>query len=285
MRKKKSYGRPNLGRLLKNKYLWGGLCLLIAAVVAFVVVPQIYGNQEATTVVVRAAQDIPAYTQITAEMLETVEVGAYNLPGNVVKEAKDAVGQFAAVELLDGDTLTTAKLEAKPGDSLMTEAIGDGLYMVTVTLPSNASALATQLQPGDYVAVATYSDRAAEDVQWEITTDENGEQTVAPKDAEEDFGVTMHPELANLQVFAVSDSAGVDATVSASVPKTVTFLTNKAQAEMLIRAEYEASIHLIWKGRGALDSSARDTVSDAASKNATVAAGPAGWKGRGSIEQ
>ena len=253
MRMKKSRSRLDVGRLFKNKYLWGGLCLLIAAVVAFVVVPQIYGNQEATTVVVRAAADIPAYTQITAEMLETVEVGAYNLPANVIRDSKEAVGKFAAVDLLDGDTLTSAKLEVKPGDSLMTEAVSDGLYMVTITLPSNASALATQLQPGDYVAVATYSDRAAEDMEWEIVTDEDGVQTVVPVDEEEDFGVTLPMELANLQVFAVSDSSGVDATVSTSVPKTVTFLTNKVQAELLIRAEYEASIHLIWKGRGSIE--------------------------------
>ena len=180
-------------------------------------------------------------------------MGAYNLPANVIAESKDAVGKFAAVDMLDGDTLTTAKLEVAPGDSLLTEALGDGLYMVTVTLPSNAAALATQLHPGDYVAVATYSDRAAEDVQWEITTDENGEQTVAPKDTEEDFGVTLHPELANLQIYAVSDSAGADATATAAIPKSVTFLVNQTQAEMLVKAEYEAKVHLIWKGRGSIE--------------------------------
>ena len=202
---------------------------------------------------IRAGQDIPAGTLIETEMLENVEVGAYNLPANVIKDGKEAVGRYAVVDILDGDMLTVAKLEAKPGDSLLNEAMDDGLYMVTVTLPSNAAALATQLQPGDYVAVATYSDRAAEDVQWEIVTDENGEQTVTPQAGEEDFGVSLPPELANLQVYAVSDSAGADATATASIPKTVTFLVNKTQAEMLVKAEYEAKLHMIWKGRGRIE--------------------------------
>jgi len=250
------YNAPDARRLLwalKSKYLAGALCLLLAAVLAFFVVPNIYRSQEATITVVRAAQDIAAGTLIEAEMLETVEVGAYNLPANAVEDSKDAVGKYAVCDLTDGDMLLSSKLEAKPGDSLLNEAIGDGLYMVTITLHSNAAAMATQLQAGDYVAVVTYSDRSAEDVQWEITTDENGEQTITPKDVEENFGVTLHPELANLQIYAVSDSAGADATATASIPKTVTFLVNKTQAEMLVKAEYEASLHLIWKGRGAID--------------------------------
>jgi len=240
-------------RLLQSKYLAGAVCLAVAAAVAFIFVPNLYRNQEATTAVVRTAEDIPAHTQITQEMLETVEVGAYNLPANVIKDSRDAVGKFAAIDLMDGDMLTSAKLEAAPGDSLLTEAVSGGLYLVTVTLPSNASALATQLQPGDYVAVATYFDRATEDIQWEISTDANGAQTVAPKDKEADFGVTLAPELANLQVYAVSDSAGADATATAGIPKTVTFLVNKTQAELLIKVEYEAKVHLIWKGRGAIE--------------------------------
>ena len=62
--------------ILKSKAFLGGICLLLAAGIAFFVIPRFYNNQKATVTVIKATQEIAEGTTITESMVTTSEVGA-----------------------------------------------------------------------------------------------------------------------------------------------------------------------------------------------------------------
>ena len=47
----------------------------------------------------RVSTEIKKGDEITPKMLTTVEVGGYNLPGNVVYKAEDVIGKYANTDL------------------------------------------------------------------------------------------------------------------------------------------------------------------------------------------
>ena len=48
--------------------------------------------------------------EITAEMVQTVEVGAYNLPSGIMTEKDEVVGKYATADLKVGDYILASKL-------------------------------------------------------------------------------------------------------------------------------------------------------------------------------
>ena len=52
--------------------------------------------------------------QITEKMLTVVEVGGYNLPGNVVYRMEDVAGRYANTDLYRGDYILESKLSDTP---------------------------------------------------------------------------------------------------------------------------------------------------------------------------
>ena len=72
-------------KLLENKLVVGGVCIVIAAILAFLVLPGMYKQKEKTIYICRLQADITAGTKIEAQMLKQVEVGSYGLPESVVK--------------------------------------------------------------------------------------------------------------------------------------------------------------------------------------------------------
>jgi len=59
-------------------------------------------------------KDIKKGDAIAADKIEKVKVGAYNLPGNVVKNADELKGKFAAADLMTGDYILASKLTDNP---------------------------------------------------------------------------------------------------------------------------------------------------------------------------
>ena len=84
-------------KLLENKLVVGGVCIVIAAILAFLVLPGMYKQKEKTIYICRLQADITAGTKIEAQMLKQVEVGSYGLPESVVKNPDELVGKYAKV--------------------------------------------------------------------------------------------------------------------------------------------------------------------------------------------
>ena len=106
-------------KVFENKILVGGICIVVAAILAFLILPSMYKQKEKTIFICRLMSDIPAGTKIETEMLKLVEVGSYGLPETVVAEGK---------------------------------------RLVAVSVPSNAASVANHLKSGDKVTVAYYDD-------------------------------------------------------------------------------------------------------------------------------
>ena len=90
-------------KFLKNRIFLSALCLLLAAGVAFFLLPRFYEDKSATVTVLRAAQDIPAGTTITEQMLSSAEVGGYGLPEGIITDKMQLVGKVAQTDLVQGD--------------------------------------------------------------------------------------------------------------------------------------------------------------------------------------
>lgn len=72
-------------KLLENKLVVGGVCIVIAAILAFLVLPGMYKQKEKTIMICRLQSDITAGTRIEAEMLKSVEVAATVCPNRLLK--------------------------------------------------------------------------------------------------------------------------------------------------------------------------------------------------------
>lgn len=68
---------------LNNRFIFGILSLVLAAVIAFVALPTIARQTNGKTEIVRITQPVLKGEQVTKENAEVVEVGGYNLPTNV----------------------------------------------------------------------------------------------------------------------------------------------------------------------------------------------------------
>ena len=67
-------------KIFRNRTVIGVLCILLALIICFGVTPLFSRSASEKTEIVRVTKDIKEGDEITAEMVQTVEVGAYNLP-------------------------------------------------------------------------------------------------------------------------------------------------------------------------------------------------------------
>ncbi len=215
---------------MKNRTLLGVLCLVCALLLVFVAAPLLTRLQDGRTAVVRMVRSVEKGHLITESDVELAEVGAYNLPGLVLKDLSAAVGQYASVDLRPGDLLLTSKLTDRPDSaSDIFRLLNGEERAVSVTLPNYAAGLSGKLENGDIVSVC-------------VT--ENGETFVPP-------------ELTYVRVITATTGKGVDKDAqsqkedgSADAPATVTLLANDQQEILLVSYEHTAKIHfsLVFRG-------------------------------------
>ncbi len=74
---------------LNNRFIFGILSLVLAAVIAFVALPTIARQTNGKTEIVRITQPVLKGETITSDNAEVVEVGGYNLPSNVAHSMDD----------------------------------------------------------------------------------------------------------------------------------------------------------------------------------------------------
>ncbi|MEG1683144.1 MAG: Flp pilus assembly protein CpaB [Oscillospiraceae bacterium] len=228
--------------ILKNRTVLGILCIIVALGICFGITPLFNQSISQKEEIVRVTKAISAGEQITADMVQAVEVGAYNLPSDIFHDTASVVGKYAVSDLAAGDYILPTKLSDAPAaeNSYLYNLDGTKQAM-SVTIKSFATGLSGKLQSGDIVSilVADYQ--------------ETGE-TVTP------------PELQYVEIISVTDSTGYDANQSAAqgngaaaqdeekeLPATVTVLVLPEQAKVLAELEQDSKIHLALVYRGAQD--------------------------------
>jgi len=225
-------------KIFRNRTVIGVLCILLALIICFGVTPLFSRSASEKTEIVRVMKDIKEGDEITAEMVQTVEVGAYNLPQNLMTDKKEVVGKYATADLAAGDYILSSKLSAVPAaENAYLYNLDGKKQAISVTIKSFATGLSGKLESGDIVTV--------------IVADYQGKGETA-----------IPPELQYVEVISVTASSGYDANTGEVVdekelPSTVTLLVTTEQAKVLAELEQDSELHLALVYRGTPENAAK----------------------------
>lgn len=225
-------------KIFRNRTVVGVLCILLALIICFGVTPLFSRSASEKTEIVRVTKDIKEGDEITAEMIQTVEVGAYNLPQNLMTDKKEVIGKYATADLVAGDYILSSKLSAVPAaENAYLYNLDGKKQAISVTIKSFATGLSGKLESGDIVTV--------------IVADYQGKGETA-----------IPPELQYVEVISVTASSGYDANTGEVVdekelPSTVTLLVTTEQAKVLAELEQDSELHLALVYRGTPENAAK----------------------------
>ena len=225
-------------KIFRNRTVIGVLCILLALIICFGVTPLFSRSASEKTEIVRVTKDIKEGDEITAEMVQSVEVGAYNLPQNLMTDKKEVVGKYATADLAAGDYILSSKLSAVPAaENAYLYNLDGTKQAISVTIKSFAVGLSGKLESGDIVTV--------------IVADYQGKGETA-----------IPPELQYVEVISVTASSGYDANTGEVVdekelPSTVTLLVTTEQAKVLAELEQDSELHLALVYRGTPENAAK----------------------------
>lgn len=225
-------------KIFRNRTVIGVLCILLALIICFGVTPLFSRSASEKTDIVRVTKDIKEGDEITAEMVQTVEVGAYNLPQNLMTDKKEVVGKYATADMVAGDYILSSKLSAVPAaENAYLYNLDGTKQAISVTIKSFATGLSGKLESGDIVTV--------------IVADYQGKGETA-----------IPPELQYVEVISVTASSGYDANTGEVVdekelPSTVTLLVTTEQAKVLAELEQDSELHLALVYRGTPENAAK----------------------------
>lgn len=213
-------------KLLKNRVFIGIACIILASIIAFVAVPVVNNLANATTIVVRAKQDITMGTRITDALVEEVEMGKKNLPEGTVYKKDDIVGKYFITDLNKGDIVLAAKVTTTlvlPEAKIRSMAYGENALSIKLSGASNQ-----RLLPNDIVSIY----------------------------AKTENGAVLVPELKYLSVVTTTTANDVEIlkknqTAADGSPLTaasITFIVNDIQAQKLLSLEGKMNIILKYRG-------------------------------------
>lgn len=220
---------------MNNRFIYGILSIVLAAVIAFIAIPAVTSKTSSTCEIARMKNAVPRGTLITTNDVELAEVGGFNLPDGVARQTQDVIGTYAATDLFPGDYILPEKVSSVPLSSdLSLNGIPDGMVAISITTQTLATALSDKLQGGDIIRLYHYDD----DNELEPVTD--------------------IPELRFVKVLSVTDSKGLDVDYTTPPEEdeerqqtaTITVLATPEQALLLARYENEGRLHVALITRG-----------------------------------
>jgi len=222
-------------KFLKNRTVLGVVCIVLSLIICFAITPLFNASKSSTMKIVRVKSNLKIGQEITSKDIEVVEVGAYNMPSEVMKNSEDVIGKYASAEMIKGEYVLAAKISDTPAsENAYLYNLTGKKRAISITIPSFAGGLSGKLISGDIVSVIA------------IDYKEKGE-TVVPE------------ELQYVEVIAVTDKKGNDdETVTVKpdgeeeteLPETVTLLVTPEQANILAELEAEGEIHVALVYRG-----------------------------------
>ena len=223
--------------LFKNRIVIGAICIALAIIVGFVVVPVVNALTSSTVEVVRVNKDISMGTQITTEMLELVEVGKLNLPTNIATDFKQVEGLYFTTDLKAGDYILASKVTDRlvlPENKIRQMKQGEASYTIKL-----GNAYLSKLLPNDIVTFYSFNDA--------------GEAVVVK-------------ELEYVSVVTTTTSDRIDiltanqvaADGSVLVPNTITFILSDVQVQKLMTLEHSGGFKIALEYRGDSDAVIND---------------------------
>lgn len=223
-------------KYIKNRYVIFVLCLILAGVIAFVIVPKSNKNMAESVDVVKVTKQIEKNTQITEDMLEIKQMPKQAVTQSTITDKKQIVGKVSNVQLLPEDNLVRQKFTevGTETDKALYEMDNSEQLAISVTLANLASSVSGKIQPGDVVSVYGFINETKQ--------------------------LADYTDLQYIEVIGVSNSSAEELSTRNSdsemdssdkvVPATVTLSVNRNQAQELVVLENTSSIHIVFVGRG-----------------------------------
>ncbi|WP_033117728.1 MULTISPECIES: Flp pilus assembly protein CpaB [Eubacteriales] len=229
--------------LFKNRTVVGVICILLSLLICFGVTPLFNKSVSQKIEIVRVVKEIKAGEEITKEMVQTVEVGGFGLPDNVLRQSESVVGKYATADLSVGDYILNTKLSDTPAaENTYLYNLDGTKQAMSVTIKSFANGLSGKLESGDIVSV------------------------IAP-DYKKQGSTVIPAELKYVEVIAVTAGSGYDANTGEQteneagdekeLPSTVTLLVSPEQSKVLAELESDGKLHLSLVYRGSPANSAK----------------------------
>lgn len=226
-------------RFIKNRTVIGVVCIALSLLISFIVTPLYNRGLSQKEQIVRVVEPIKIGQQITADMVQRVEVGGFNLPQGVAREPEAVVGKFASADLVPGDYIIDSKIaEAPAAENAYLYSLDGEKQAMSVSVKSFATGLSGKLISGDIVSI------------------------IAPDFKKQGLTV-IPPELQYVEVIAVTAGSGYDANQreraadgavaeeeEKELPATVTLLVTPRQSQILAMLEADGALHvsLVYRG-------------------------------------
>ena len=217
-------------KLFQNKIVVGVICIVIAAILAFLFLPSISKSKSNTEKIYVVKNAVHEGTKIEESMLTEKEVGSYGLPQSIIKDKDKIVGKYASCDITPDDFILSSKLSEFAANQKLDKVMSEGNMLVTVSLDSVASAVGNHLKSGDIIAIVGYANDA----------------------------VVVYEELKQLEVYSIENENAEkledleNNEEAEHLASTVTLIANQVQAEKLIQAEYSGKVHAVFVKRGAV---------------------------------
>ena len=205
--------------------------MVAALVLSLAVAPLVNRFSDSRFEIVCVKRDVTKGHQITEDDIETVTVGGYGLPSDVIKDKAAVIGKYAACDMVSEDFILPSKLtdNADSADDVFMNLDGSRVAM-SITIQSFAGGLSGKLANGDIVQLI-------------VNTDEDG--------------CFVPDELQYVRVITSTTAKGIDKDElirnddgSYELPTTLTLLVDTYQAKLLAEYENNSKIHAVLVSRG-----------------------------------
>ena len=216
---------------MKNRTIIGVICVVAALVLSFAVAPLVNRFSDSRFEIVCVKREVTKGHQLTDDDIQTVTVGGYGLPDDVIRDKSVVIGKYAACDMMSEDFILPLKLtdNADSVDDVFMNLDGSQVAM-SITIQSFAGGLSGKLANGDIVQLI-------------VNTDEDG--------------CFVPDELQYVRVITSTTAKGIDKDElirnedgSYELPTTLTLLVDTYQAKLLAEYENNSKIHAVLVSRG-----------------------------------
>ena len=217
-------------RIFQNKIVIGVICIIIAAILAFVFLPSISKSKSNTEKVYAFKTTVSAGTKIEESMLTEKEVGSYGLPQSIIKDKNKILGKYATCDIAPDDLILSSKISDYTTNQKLDKVMNQGNKLVTVSLDSVSAAVGNHLKSGDIISILGYSNDT----------------------------VVVYEELKELEIYSIENENAQkledieNNEEEEQIASTLTLIVNQTQAEKLIHLEYCGKVHAVFVRRGVL---------------------------------
>lgn len=219
---------------LKNRTAIGVICIMLSLLICFGITPLFNKSISQKTEILRVTNEIKKGDEITKDMIQSVEVGSFGLPNNIIRQKESVIGKYAKADMFEGDYILNTKISDAPvAENSYLYNLNGTKQAMSISIKSFANGLSGKLISGDIVSVIAADYRKQ--------------------------GITVIPnELRYVEVVTVTAPSGYDANTEETklkkdereLPSTVTLLVSPEQSKVLAELEADGKLHLSLVYRG-----------------------------------